>query len=168
MLRRNGGDCLLASSSGVLPYLQSWRLVSTTPSLEPPLLPDVVASSSSSTLLTYNEFLENILKPDKATKRQAKANFTCPGQVDRSGRKEGRMGGAIPQPNLTYVVQCVMTRLVGPPSFFQVGEAMRNHYELVVGALQIPPTVSRSFPLRIWWFIFSNSHMCEFPSFLTR
>jgi len=37
--------------------------------------------TDGSVMMTYNEYLENILKPDKQTKKAAKARFTLAGEV---------------------------------------------------------------------------------------
>lgn len=50
---------------------QSWRLAHPTPTAVPP----------REGLITYNEYLEGVLKPDKAPKKAAKARFTKPGGV---------------------------------------------------------------------------------------
>lgn len=59
------------------PFPQSWRLISPTPSPIKPTGPDAAE------LMTYNEYLEGIMKPDKASKKAAKAAFTKPGGVSR-------------------------------------------------------------------------------------
>ena len=75
------GACLVADSMQALWQLltealllalwQSWRLAHPTPTAVPP----------REGLMTYNEYLEGVLKPDKGPKKAAKARFTKPGGV---------------------------------------------------------------------------------------
>lgn len=90
--------------------------------------------------MTFNEALENVLRPDKATKKQLKARFTLPGEVGEALRPHyERVLAAlrIPEAQRAAAAQALPKLALGQyyilPSFFR----LINHLEVCVCVVSI-------------------------------
>lgn len=99
--------------------------------IEPP--PEAAHGGGRGSLLTYNEFLENVLRPDKGYKKQLKAGFTSPGEVGEAMRPHyERVLAAlqIPEVQRAAAAQALPKLALGQyyilPSFFR----LINHLEV--------------------------------------
>lgn len=91
--------------------------------------------------MTYNEFLENVLRPDKRTKKQLKGRFTHAGEVGEAlGPWHNKIQAALQiPPEQRAAAAAALPKLARGqyyilPSFFR----LVNHLEVRRGMMQPP------------------------------